>query len=262
MNKLNTLYKNVDDNNKIKNELPENVCKPFDKKRSGIVLGEGSGMFILELYESAIARKANIYGEVKGYSTNGDSYHLTKPSNNGEGGFLAMANSIIQSNLNPNEIDLISCHATATEVGDISELKALTNLFASKLVNKLDKIKEFIDEYCYKNYKKFENAYIELSNNSNIDKSLLINKYIIANKAQLGHLLGAAGSVELIIALLCMRDNIVLDNNNTLDPITDIINFRYTDIEHKYYKKQNINCIIKNSFAFGGVNSSIVIKKV
>ena len=264
MNKLNTLYRNVDSNNKIKEELPNNVCKPFDKNRSGIVLGEGSAMYILESLENAIKRKAKIYGEIKGFSTNGDSYHLTKPSANGEGGFLAMANALNQSNISPNEVDLISCHATATDVGDLSELKAVLTLFGSKIINnrkESNSLRQFLNEYCGDRYKEFDKKYEEISKEENLDKDLLKNKFILANKAQLGHLLGAAGSVELAIAILCMNEGIVLDNYNTTNPITDLINFRYKDDESKFYIKKDLNTIVKNSFAFGGVNSSIVLTK-
>ena len=111
------------------NENPENGSRPWDRDRSGFVMGEGAGVLVLEEYEHAKKRNAKIYGEVKGYGMSGDAFHITKPSEDGNGGFRAMEMALKESNLNTEEIGYVNAHGTSTQVGDMIELSAVEKLF-------------------------------------------------------------------------------------------------------------------------------------
>ena len=113
------------------NENPEKGSRPWDRDRSGFVMGEGAGVLVLEEYEHAKKRNAKIYGEVKGYGMSGDAFHITKPSNDGNGGFRAMEMALQESLLNPEDIGYVNAHGTSTPVGDIIELSAVEKLFKS-----------------------------------------------------------------------------------------------------------------------------------
>ena len=114
------------------NENPENGSRPWDRDRSGFVMGEGAGVLVLEEYQHAKKRNAKIYGEVKGYGMSGDAFHITKPSEDGNGGFRAMEMALRESNLNTDEIGYVNAHGTSTQVGDMIELSAVEKLFGSK----------------------------------------------------------------------------------------------------------------------------------
>ena len=111
------------------NENPENGSRPWDRDRSGFVMGEGAGVLVLEEYEHAKKRNAKIYGEVKGYGMSGDAFHITKPSEDGNGGFRAMEMALKESKLNAEEIGYVNAHGTSTQVGDMIELSAVEKLF-------------------------------------------------------------------------------------------------------------------------------------
>ena len=113
------------------NESPEKGSRPWDRDRSGFVMGEGAGVIVLEEYDHAKKRNAKIYGEVKGYGMSGDAFHITKPSDDGNGGFRAMKMALEESLLNCEEIDYVNAHGTSTQVGDIIELSAVEKLFGS-----------------------------------------------------------------------------------------------------------------------------------
>jgi 3-oxoacyl-[acyl-carrier-protein] synthase II len=113
------------------NENPENGSRPWDRDRSGFVMGEGAGVLVLEEFEHAKKRNAKIYGEVKGYGMSGDAFHITKPSEDGNGGFRAMEMALRESNLNTEEIGYVNAHGTSTQVGDMIELSAVEKLFGS-----------------------------------------------------------------------------------------------------------------------------------
>ena len=112
------------------NEYPKNGSRPWDRDRSGFVMGEGAGVLVLEEYEHAKKRNAKIYGEVKGYGMSGDAFHITKPSEDGNGGFRAMEMALQESLLNTDDIKYVNAHGTSTPVGDMIELTAVEKLFA------------------------------------------------------------------------------------------------------------------------------------
>ena len=114
------------------NDHPEKGSRPWDKDRSGFVMGEGAGILVLEEYEHAKKRNANIYGEVKGYGMSGDAFHITKPSEDGNGGYRAMEMALQESQLNKDQIEYVNAHGTSTQVGDTVELSAVEKLFGSK----------------------------------------------------------------------------------------------------------------------------------
>lgn len=243
MNKLNTLYSS---NKKFS---ANQSSRPFDEDRAGFIIGEGSGILVIEELNHALKRNANIYCEIKGYATYGDAYHMTKPTLDGEGGFRAMAKCLIDSNISPFDVNFINAHATSTEIGDVSELNALKNLFGNRKYQDFEYFKKSIEDF------NFEFAKDE----HDLDKNRLQNLIINCNKAQIGHLLGAAGSVESIISILSLINNKPLDNINTLKPISNLFRLRYDD---NLFKKVNLKHVMKNSFAFGGVNSSILYEKI
>ncbi len=199
------------------NDQPTKASRPYDKDRDGFVMGEGAGVVVLEEYEHAKARGAKIYGELIGYGLSGDAYHITSPAPEGEGGGRAMAAAVKRAGIAPAEIDYINAHGTSTPMGDELELTAVTKLLG--------------------------NAAGKTSMSS--------------TKSSIGHLLGAAGSVEAIFSLLAMRDQVApatlnLDNPSVETPI---------DLVPHTPKKREINTVLSNSFGFGGTNASLIFRK-
>ncbi len=200
------------------NDQPTKASRPYDKDRDGFVMGEGAGVVVLEEYEHAKARGAKIYGEVIGYGLSGDAYHITSPAPEGEGGGRAMAAAVKRAGITPSEIDYINAHGTSTPLGDELELTAVQKLLG--------------------------NAAGKISMSS--------------TKSSIGHLLGAAGSVEAIFSLLAMRDQVApatlnLDNPSVETPI-DLV-------PHKP-RAREINTVLSNSFGFGGTNASLIFRRV
>jgi 3-oxoacyl-[acyl-carrier-protein] synthase II len=200
------------------NDTPEKASRPWDKRRDGFVMGEGAGVVVLEEYERAKARGAKIYAEVTGYGMSGDAHHITAPSEDGNGGYRSMRAAIKRAGLTTADIDYVNAHGTSTPLGDEIELGAVKRLFGA-------------DAY-------------KLSMSS--------------TKSAIGHLLGAAGSVEAIFSILAIRDQIAPPTLNLEDPSDgcDI------DLVPQKAKKRPIRHALSNSFGFGGTNASLVFSAV
>jgi len=200
------------------NDRPEAASRPYDKDRDGFVMGEGAGIVVLEEYERAKARGAKIYGEVIGYGLTGDAYHITAPSEDGDGGFRCMQMAVKRAGIAPSDIDYINAHGTSTPLGDEIELGSVTRMLGDAA--------------------------------SNVVMS--------STKSAIGHLLGAAGSVEAIFSLLAMRDGVAPPTINLDNPSVETpVNLA----PHKPVKKE-INVALSNSFGFGGTNASLIFRKV
>ena len=197
------------------NDNPELASRPWDKNRDGFVMGEGAGILVLEELQHAKKRGAKIYAELIGYGMSGDAHHITAPSEDGDGGFRAMKQSINMANISLEDINYVNAHGTSTIKGDEIELNAIMKLF-----------------------NKHENLFVS------------------STKSSIGHLLGAAGSVESIFAILAINNSIVPGTLNLKDPI-DSKNINLVANEPKETK---INIALSNSFGFGGTNTALLFK--
>ena len=199
------------------NDTPEKASRPWDADRDGFVMGEGSGIVVLEEYEHAKARGAKIYGELIGYGMSGDAFHITAPAENHEGAFRAMKASLKRAGIEASELDYVNAHGTST-MADTMELGAVERMMGE--------------------------AASKLSMSS--------------TKSAIGHLLGAAGSVEAIFCLQAMRDSKLPPtlNLDTPDAETQI-----DMVAHKS-KDKELTTVLSNSFGFGGTNASLVFRKV
>ena len=182
------------------NDNPSVSSRPWDQARDGFVMGEGSGVLVLEERQHAIARGANIYAEIKGYGMSGDAYHITAPAETGDGGFRAMQAAVRDANLSSSDLDYINAHGTSTPLGDMIELRAIGKLLQH-----------------------------------NID-----NTSISSTKSATGHLLGAAGAIEAIYSILSIVNQVVPPTNNLLNPDNETSGFDLVPIHAKKRSVKNV----------------------
>ena len=204
-----------------RNDSPETASRPFSASRDGFVIGEGSAVLILEELEHAKARGAKIYAEVAGGGLSADAYHLTATHPEGLGAILAMNNALEDAEMKPEDIDYINVHGTSTPVGDVSEVKA---------------IKEVFGDHAY-------------------------NLNISSTKSMTGHLLGATGALEALFSVKSVQEDIVPPtiNHDPEDKDENIdynLNFTFGEAQ-----KRTVNAALSNSFGFGGHNATVIVKK-
>jgi len=197
------------------NDRPDEASRPWDKDRDGFVMGEGSGIIVLEEMEHAKKRGAKIYAELIGYGMSGDAHHITSPSEDGDGGFRAMKEALIMAKIPSEKVNYINAHGTSTKVGDEIELNAIQRLFKH-------------------------------------------NIFVSSTKSSIGHLLGAAGSVESIFSIMSINKKILPATLNLHNPIeTSNINL----IPNIPLEKE-IKYALSNSFGFGGTNTALLFKSI
>ncbi len=201
-----------------KNKNPEEACRPWDINRDGFIIGDGAACIVMETYKHAINRNANIYAEIVGTGVNSDAFHIISPQKNGNGILNCMQLALDDAKVNVSNLTYINAHATSTKIGDISESIAIKNLIGSKYNKQI---------------------------------------YIGSTKSITGHLLGAAGCIEIIFTILSIKNQVIPGNINLkeIDPMCLGLNF----IKKTTYK--NIKYAMSNSFGFGGTNSVVVLKK-
>ncbi|MDA8956037.1 beta-ketoacyl-ACP synthase II [Flavobacteriales bacterium] len=202
-----------------RNDSPQTASRPFDKDREGFVLGEGAGALVLEEYEHAIARGATIYAEMVGGAMTADAHHITAPHPEGLGAMNVMKLTIEDAGLKPEDVDYVNVHGTSTPLGDIAEVKAIKKVFG--------------------------------------DHAKKLN--ISSTKSMTGHLLGAAGAVESIAAILSVKNDIIPPtiNHFTDDPEID------PELNYTFNKPQKrlVRSAMSNTFGFGGHNACVMVKK-
>jgi 3-oxoacyl-[acyl-carrier-protein] synthase II len=200
-----------------RNDDPKKASRPFDKDRDGFVMGEGAGVLVLEELEHAKKRGAQIYCEISGYGNTADAHHLTAPSPGGEGAARCMKMALRSGGLNLTDISYINAHGTSTPQGDVCETQAIKSVFGDHA------------------------------------KKLVVS----STKGATGHMLGAAGAVEMAACALAIKHNVVPPtiNYTTPDPDCDL------DYVPNTAREMPVNAIVNNSFGFGGHNSTIAAKK-
>lgn len=204
-----------------RNDSPETASRPLSASRDGFVLGEGAGCLMLEEYDHAVARGARIYAEVAGWGLSADAYHITAPEPEAKGASKSMQFALDDAGMQPTDIDYINMHGTSTPQGDITECRAIKNVFG---------------EHAYK---------MSMS----------------ATKSMTGHLLGAAGAVEGIISVLSVYNDIVPPTINHAEGDDDPEIDYGMDFTFGKAKKRTVRAALSNSFGFGGQNATVIFKK-
>lgn len=204
-----------------RNDSPETASRPFSKSRDGFVMGEGAAILILEELEHAKARGAKIYAEVVGGGMSADAYHLTATHPDGLGAKLSMTSALEDAGMKPEDIDYINVHGTSTPVGDVSEVKAIVELFG---------------EHAYK-----------------------LN--ISSTKSMTGHLLGATGALEALFSIKAVQEDTIPPTINHADDDEDenidySLNFTFNKAQHR-----PVRAALSNAFGFGGHNATVIVKK-
>lgn len=202
-----------------RNDDPAAASRPYDKDRDGFVLGEGGAALILEEYEHAKARGAKIYCELVGGGFSSDAYHITAPHPEGYGAYLSMKDALEDAGLQPEDIDYINTHGTSTPLGDPQEIKAIEQLFG--------------------------------------DHAFRVS--ISSTKSMTGHLLGGAGAVESVAAVLALQHQTVPPTINLHSP-DEVIDPRI-DLTPNVAKKREIRTVLSNCFGFGGHNATLIFKQ-
>ena len=200
-----------------RNDDPHHASRPFDKDRDGFVMGEGAGVLVLESLSHALKRDAYIYGEIVGYGMSADAYDMVHPAENGEGAAKAMEFALRDAKISPDEVDYINAHGTSTPAGDVAENIAIKKLFAS-------------------------HAY---------------RLAVSSTKSMTGHLLGAAGAIELIACVCAIEKGYIPPtiNYETPDPACDL------DYVPNQGRPAEVRVALSNAFGFGGHNTSIVVRR-
>ncbi|HET7290884.1 MAG TPA: beta-ketoacyl-ACP synthase II [Vicinamibacteria bacterium] len=200
-----------------RNDEPARASRPFDRDRDGFVIGEGAGIVVLEELERAKGRGARIYCELLGYGMSGDAYHITAPCEDGDGAIRVMRRTLKDAGLEPSAVDYINCHGTSTPVGDPQEVKAIKAVFGDHA------------------------------------RKLAIS----STKSMTGHLLGAAGGLEAVVAVLSLRDQVLPPtiNQDNPDPACDL------DTVPNRSRKATLRHVLSNSFGFGGTNGALLFAR-
>lgn len=200
-----------------RNDDPEGASRPWDRDRDGFVLGEGAGVLVLEEYERARARGAEIYCEVAGFGMSGDAFHVTSPTEDGEGSAAAMANALKDAGMQADEIGYINAHGTSTPLGDVSETRGIKRVFGA-------------------------------------DTRVAVS----SSKSMIGHLLGAAGSVEAIFTILALKHQVVPPTINLDNPGEEC------DLDYVPHSARDVQLsgALSNSFGFGGTNGTLAFRTI
>jgi 3-oxoacyl-[acyl-carrier-protein] synthase II len=200
-----------------RNHEPQKASRPFDKQRDGFVMGEGAGILVLENLDRAQKRGAKIYAEIVGAGLTADAHHITAPAPGGEGAIRAMRLAIKDAGLTPDAVDYVNSHGTSTDLGDVTETQAIKAVLGEKA------------------------------------QKIAVN----STKSMIGHLLGAAGAVELIATIKSIDEGVLHPtiNYEFPDPECDL------DYVPNQMRTANVDFALSNSFGFGGHNVSIAVKK-
>jgi len=201
-----------------RNDSPQTASRPWDESRDGFALGDGSGVLVLEEYEAAKKRGAKIYAELIGFGMGGDAYHITSPTEDGAGAANCMLNALKDAGISSESVDYINAHGTSTPTGDLAETRAIHSVFGAKANNLA----------------------------------------ISSTKSMVGHLLGAAGAVEAVISVLCLRDQVAPPTINLDNPGAGC------DLDYVPHtaRDMKIDTVMSNSFGFGGTNGTLIFAKI